>query len=104
MSTNLLRPRWIAPSIHLLLFGVTLWIAMTHQSQPLFDGPAAFGFNVLLFADLPISIVAFSMMWDRHFTTAIALWGIFGTVQWYLWGLVIERIISKRQRGDDITA
>jgi hypothetical protein len=101
--------KWLAPSIHLLLFGLTLLIAITHQSQPLFDGPAGPGFNVLFFADLPISVIAFSMMWDKHLVTGIALWGIVGTIQWYFWGLVIERILSnghksKRQRRDNITA
>ena len=101
--------KWLAPSIHLLLFGLTLLIATTHQSQPLFDGPAAPGVNVLFFADLPISVIAFSMLWDKHFVTGIALWGIVGTVQWYFWGFVIERIRKnrhkdKRQGREDITA
>ena len=101
--------KWLAPSIHLLLFGLTLLIAITHQSQPLFDGPADPGFNVLFFADLPISVIAFSLMWDRHFVIGIALWGIAGTIQWYFWGVLIERILknlreSKRRRRDNISA
>ena len=93
------KPRWIAPSIHLLLFGLTLWVAITHQSQPLFDGPAAFGLGILLFADLPISVIAFSMMWDKHFVSAITLWGVVGTIQWYFWGVLIERIVKNLQKN-----
>jgi hypothetical protein len=109
VNANLFRARWLAPSIHLLLFSLTLLVAITHQSQPLFDGPADPGFNALFFADLPISLIAFSMMWDRHFIAAITLWGVFGTIQWYFWGVVIERVVNnlrknKRQQHDDMTA
>lgn len=88
--------RWLAPSIHFLFFCWTLLIAVNHQSQPLFDGPAGFGVNVLFFSDLPMSVIAFSLTWDKHFVAGILLWGIGGTILWYLWGLLIRRIFSKR--------
>jgi len=90
----------LAPVIHLVLFSWTLLIAVNNQSEPLFDGPARFGVNVLFFLDLPISVPALSLMWDKHFFAGSLLWGIGGTFLWYLWGLLIKRIFGKLVEQD----
>jgi hypothetical protein len=90
---------WLAPLLHLLLFGLTLLIA-SMQSQPLLDGPARIGFDILFFTDLPTSAVAFSLMWNEKMATALVLWGIAGTIQWYLGGLVVRWLLGRSRNID----
>ena len=88
-SKALLRSRWLPPVIHALLFAMT-WLTNLAQSQPLLDGPSRWGFGILFVADFPISLVAFSWMWDGRIAEALSFWGILGTAWWYLLGVWIE--------------
>jgi hypothetical protein len=87
---SFMRSRWFAPTLHILLFAIT-WLLDLAQSQPLLDGPARFGFAVLFITDFPISLVAFSALWEGKLVYALLLWGILGTVWWYFAGIWICR-------------
>lgn len=89
-SKKFLRSRWFAPTLHILLFAIT-WLTDLAQSQPLLDGPARLGFAFLFIADFPISLVAFSAMWDGKLFYGLSLWGVLGTVWWYLLGVWIHK-------------
>jgi len=84
------RSLWFAPTLHILLFATT-WLADLAQSQPLLEGVSRWGFALLFVADFPISLVAFSWLWDGRRVEALSFWGIFGTAWWYLIGLWIQR-------------
>jgi hypothetical protein len=89
---SFLRSRWFAPTLHVFLFA-TMCLGTSFQSQPLLDGPAPrWGFFVLFFADLPISVIGFSMMWDGKWNEGLLLWGVLGTAWWYLIGLLIRQL------------
>ena len=79
---KVLRSRWFAPTLHILLFAIT-WITVFVQSESLLDGPARWGFTLLLILDFPISLVAYSAIWDNRLVYALSLWGILGTAWWY---------------------
>jgi hypothetical protein len=85
-----LRSQWLAPTLHMLLFAIT-WLTAFAQAQPLLDGPASWGFFILSIIDFPISMVAFSKMWDGKMVYGLSLWGILGTVWWYFLGILILR-------------
>jgi hypothetical protein len=88
---NLPRPRLAAPVLHMCLFILT-WVLSWIQPQPLAQGPADWPFRILFVADLPISLIAFGVMFnsDAHFPYALAAWGILGTLWWYFLGCLIE--------------
>ena len=88
---SLRRPRFAAPALHVGLFAVT-WILDWIQPQALANGPADWPFRVLFIADLPISLVAFGVMFnsDARFPYALAMWGILGTLWWYFLGRLME--------------
>jgi hypothetical protein len=77
-SKRFLRSRWFLPTLHIVLFGIT-WVTALVQSQALLDGAARWGFGLLFVADFPISLVAFSWMWDGRTAEALSFWGILGT-------------------------
>jgi hypothetical protein len=89
---KLRRPRVFAPVLHVCLFALT-WLLYWVQPQPLAQGPADWPFRILFVADLPISIIAFGMMFnsDARFPLALALWGVLGTAWWYFLGCLMER-------------
>lgn len=89
-----LRSLWLFPSLHVLLFAAT-WLTAFVQPQPLLDGPARWGVCVLFFADLPVSVIAFSLMWDEKLIAGLLLWGLVGTAWWYLLGLAIQRLLAS---------
>lgn len=92
------KVRWIAPAAHLCVFAAT-WITAHLQSQPLLDGPAKYGFAPLFFADLPISALAFSRMWDDgHLIGPLLAWGSIGTVWWYVLGRLLESLVAIRSK------
>src|SRR4051794_8921058 len=97
---SLLRSRWFAPTLHVFLFA-TAWLCASFQSQPLLDGPARWGVYVLFFADFPISVIGFSLMWDGRQDEGLLLWGIVGTAWWYLIGLLIQRVRSSKGHKPD---
>jgi hypothetical protein len=90
----MVRSRWFFPAFHAFLFAV-MWLIAFVQAQPLLDGPARWGFCVLFFADLPISIIGFSLMWDNKWNFGLLLWGIVGTAWWYILGVGIQRLLRE---------
>jgi len=92
-SRNMTRFRWIAAGLHATLFAITGIIASV-QPQPLRDGPARWGFAVLSIADFPISVIAFSMMWDKRLLPGLSIWAVIGTLEWYLLGMLLERRVA----------
>jgi len=61
------------------------------------NGPAGLPFDVLFFADLPISAIAFGVMFTsaERGLLAWSLWGVVGTLWWYFLGLSIEAWIRR---------
>ena len=95
---NRLRIKYLAPEVHALLF-ISMWILYFVFSQPVMDGPCGFLFVILLIADLPISFIAFSVMFtsSEMGPFAAVLWGVLGTLWWYVIGIAIDaRIRSYR--------
>jgi hypothetical protein len=91
---KLLRLWWFPPTLHILLFAMT-WLLSLVQASPLLDGPARWGFAALFIADFPISLVAFSKMWDGKLVYALSLWGIVGTAWWSFLGLWLNARSAK---------
>jgi hypothetical protein len=85
------RARLTAPLLHVCLFALT-WMLFWIQSQPLLDGPSRWPFGVLFFGDLPISAIAFGVMFgsDARMPYALVAWGVLGTLWWYLLGRWLE--------------
>lgn len=81
---------WLAPTLHAVLF-VTTWLTACVQAQSVLEGPARFGFAILFIVDFPISLVAFSKMWDGRLVYGLSLWSILGTAWWYFLGILILR-------------
>jgi|ERR1700756_3780633 hypothetical protein len=94
-SKRFLRSEWLAPILHIGLFAIT-WLTYFVQNQPLFDGPSRWGFNVLFIVDLPISLVAFSKLWDGQLRYALSLWCILGTAWWYFLGVGIRSLLTRK--------
>jgi hypothetical protein len=99
---NLPRARFTAPALHAILFAVAC-VLMWSSNKPIFDGPAGIPFGVLWVADLPISALAFSVMFTsaEHDWLAWSLWGILGTAWWYFLGLSIEAWIRRFRRRSE---
>ncbi|PYT48374.1 MAG: hypothetical protein DMG44_15220 [Acidobacteria bacterium] len=90
---NLLRARFTVPVLHALLF-VTTSVLMWISSKPILDGPARLPFGILWVADLPISAIAFSVMFTsaEYGWFAWAVWGVVGTVWWYFLSRSMETL------------
>jgi len=94
-----LQAKYIASEIHALLF-ISMWVLYSVFSQPMANGPSAVLFAILLAIDLPISSVAFGVLLTsaKYGGVAALLWGLLGTLWWYLIGLAIDaRIRSHRE-------
>lgn len=92
--------RYIASEIHALLF-IAMWGLYASFSQPLMDGLSSLPFYVLIVADLPISLVAFGVMFTSSKSGPIAamLWGVLGTAWWFLIGSAIDaRVRNYREK------
>lgn len=96
---NLKRGQVAAPVLHICLFTLT-WVLYWIQQQPLLDGPSRWPFAVVFLADLPISVVAFGVMFgsEARAPYALAAWGVLGTLWWYFLGLLIEVKVSLNRR------
>ena len=94
------QTKYIAPAIHALLF-LTMWALYGGFDQPLLNGPAALPFGILFLADFPFSAFAFGVMFtsETNGPIAFALWGVVGTLWWYLLGRSIDGWI-RRRRGN----
>jgi hypothetical protein len=98
---RLLRQKYVLPAVHAVLY-LTMWACYARLNEGLADGITGLFFTILLIADLPFSMVAFSMIWDggRHAQIAVIAWGIGGTLWWCLLGLVIDAFIRRRSRRE----
>jgi Tol biopolymer transport system component len=94
-----LRVKYIAAEVHALLF-IAMWFLSFVFSQPLMNGPSALPFVILFIADLPISMIAFGVMFtsSEMGRAAAVLWGVLGTLWWFAIGFAIDaRIRSYRE-------
>jgi Tol biopolymer transport system component len=91
-----LRLKYIASEIHAFLF-ISMSAFYFATSQPLMDGLSALPFAILFVADLPISIVAFGVMFtsSKWGLAAAVLWGALGTLWWYGIGYAIDVRIRR---------
>ena len=94
------QAKYIAPAVHAFLF-VAMWALFAGSGQSLMGGPSGLPFAILLIADLPFSFIAFSVIFasDAKAGIAFVLWGVVGTLWWYLLGRVIDALI-RRFRGN----
>jgi hypothetical protein len=102
------QAKYIAPAIHAFLF-LAMWALYRGFDQPLLNGPAALPFGILFLADLPFSVFAFGVMFtsESNGPIALALWGVVGTLWWYVLGRSIDAWIHRIRGGsakDDISA
>jgi dipeptidyl aminopeptidase/acylaminoacyl peptidase len=101
------RAQYLAPTLHALLF-VTAWCVYALSSQPMMDGLAAVPFFLLFITDIPISIVAFFVLFTSATcgSLAVVLWGVVGTLWWVLLGRSIDRrlagIRNKRRNAANL--
>jgi len=67
-----------------------MWIS----SKPILNGPARLPFGILWVVDLPISAIAFSVMFTsaENDWFAWAVWGVVGTGWWYFLGRSMEAL------------
>jgi hypothetical protein len=58
---------------------------------------------VLFFADLPVAILAFgiggSLNPDNPVWISLISWAVFGTVWWYLLGILVDTWLRRRRRS-----
>jgi hypothetical protein len=66
------RAQYLAPTLHALLF-VTAWCVYALSSQPMMDGLAAVPFFLLFITDIPISIVAFFVLFTSATCGSLAV-------------------------------
>lgn len=72
------------------------------SDKPVLNGPAAVPCLVLWFADIPFSLVAWSILFfsSQYAVLTWIAWGVTGTIWWYLLGISIEawqkRLTRKR--------
>jgi len=65
------------------------------------NGPSAFPFAILFIADLPISAIAFGVMFTstKFGPIAALIWGVLGTLWWFAIGTAIDaRLRSYREK------
>jgi Tol biopolymer transport system component len=94
------QAKYIAPAAHAFLFLATLALYAGFD-QSMSNGPAGLLFFILMIADLPFSLFAFGVMFTSttYGWIAFALWGVVGTLWWYLLGRAIDALI-RRIKGD----
>jgi Tol biopolymer transport system component len=95
-----LRVKYIAAEIHALLF-ISMWVLYAGFSQPLANGPSNLPFVILLIADLPISLIAFGVMFTSAEMGPVAavLWGVLGTLWWFAIGFAIDARIRRSREN-----
>ena len=94
------QAKYIAPAVHAFLF-LAMWALYAGSGQPLMNGPSGLPFAILLVADLPFSLLAFGIAFTSEAKAGIAfvLWGVVGTLWWYLLGCAVDALI-RRFRGN----
>ncbi|HEY2461279.1 MAG TPA: hypothetical protein VGI16_10730 [Candidatus Acidoferrum sp.] len=96
-----LRVKYIASEIHAFLF-IFMWVLYFLFAQPLMNGPSGFLFVILFIFDLPISVIAFGVMFTstEKGPLAAVLWGVLGTLWWFAIGFVVDAGIRKYRAYD----
>lgn len=101
------RPRFIAPTLHLIVFLIMVAAASKPNAFDVRGPIAGFAFWTLCLFDIPISIFAFGMMWGAAEADSssslpgliLVLWAVLGTLWWFLLGLSIEAWIRRLRRS-----
>src|SRR5580704_1520094 len=95
-----LRFKYIASELHALLF-ISMWAIYFVFSQPIMNGPSALLFVILFIVDLPISMIAFGVMFTSSEMGPVAavLWGVLGTLWWFAIGLAIDARIGSYRKN-----
>ena len=91
------RYRLIPACSHLAICAI-VWFAAAMDPRPVLDGVARWGIWLLTLVDFPLSVIAFSLMWDERRLLGGFVWSCGGTLLWYLLGGVFFR--SKLNRQD----
>jgi hypothetical protein len=103
ISTNLMSSRrtlpWFAAVAHALIFLATFGTVYV-QSHPLFDGSTKYLAEVLTVTDLPVSLVAFGMMWGGWWMRGYLVWLAGGSALWFLWSSLIRNVWENRNRTE----
>lgn len=91
--------RFFAAATHAILF-VAAWGSYFVSGQPMMNGWSATPFTILMLADTPISWVAFGALWGGTSVFAVTmLWGLFGTLWWYLLGRSAEALYHRIRKS-----
>jgi Tol biopolymer transport system component len=96
-----MQAKYLAPLIHALLY-LVMWGLYWVFALPMANGPSALPFFVLFIADLPISFIAFGVMFTsvKYGLVAAIAWGVFGTLWWYVIGRSIDARIRNFRKTD----
>jgi len=92
-----LRFRYVPPLIHAVLF-ISACVLYFSTNEGLMNGKNDWLFYPLWVADMPISIFCFGLLWAGPTTLGLILWGVLGTLWWFVIGLVVEMIIGSVRR------
>src|SRR4051812_13111903 len=103
---KLKRPRFVAAILHLILFATMVLAASKPDAFDVRGTVAGFTFWTLCLVDIPVSILVFGILWGAAEADSSAslrylilfLWGIVGTLWWFLLGLSIEAWIRRFRR------
>ena len=89
---RLRRARYLLPTIHAGLFLAML--AAQHLPGP----PIGLFIDIPLVVDLPLSYFAFGIIFQGAVLKGLVLWGVGGTLWWYLLGAAVDAVIRWRSR------
>jgi hypothetical protein len=70
--------------------------------EALFSGNNDWFFMPLFWVDMPISIFCFGLLWAGMTAVGLISWGLLGTAEWYLIGLLVEKLHSETQEAHGI--
>jgi len=91
------RFRYVLPFVHAALFATACLLYLI-SNEGLQDGKNGWFFFILWFADIPISIFCFGLLWSGQTALGLILWGVLGTLWWLLIGWLLETIIAAFRR------
>jgi len=77
-----------------------MWAMYAASGHGLSEGLSGVFLAILMIVDLPFSIIAFGAMFGggRDGTIAVVVWGVGGTLWWYLIGLALDAWTRRRPR------
>jgi hypothetical protein len=91
------RVRYILPLLHATLFVLACLLYLS-LDEGLLDGKNGLFFGVLWFADVPISVFCFGLLWAGPTALGLVLWGVLGTLWWVLIGWLMGTIVAAHSR------